>query len=207
MVAVWQASGGAMTISLLADPPGVLGELVMWVPGKAQTAGSKSAFVNPATGKAIVTESGSAVSKGRKRTWRGDLKDAGRDARRRYWHLDEPTDAAIEARFVFVRSRSSDQVRSGRHAGVVKDWAAGARPVKRPDALKLARAAEDALTGVLWLDDSQIVDEWLHKVFGDDVGLDPRAEGLLLIVREARRYDGPILRGLSLDLSGIAALS
>jgi hypothetical protein len=44
---------------------------------------------------------------------------------------------------------------------------------------------------VLWLDDSQIVAESIEKAFGDDVGLDPRAEGLLLLVRQARSYSGP----------------
>jgi hypothetical protein len=182
-----------MAITLLTDDPGLLPELVMWVPGKPQTAGSKSAFVNPKTGKAIVTESGSGESKARKRTWRGDLRDAGEHARGEQWGLSEPTGAAMEVRFVFVRARVAGHLRTGKAAGVVKDWAIGARPVARPDALKLARAAEDALTGVLWLDDAQIVEEQLSKVFGDDVGLDPRAEGLLMVVRGAGRYHGPMV--------------
>jgi crossover junction endodeoxyribonuclease RusA len=186
-----------MSLFIVGHESGVLGELVMWVPGRAQTAGSKSAFVNPKTGKAIVTESGSGESKARKKTWRGDLKDAGEPARREQWELDAPTDVALAVRFVFVRSRPSDHMRTGRSAGVVKDWAVGARPVKRPDALKMARAAEDALTGVLWLDDSQIVDERLDKAFGDDVGLDPRAEGMILVAREARGYDGPLAMHLT----------
>jgi len=36
-------------------------------------------------------------------------------------------------------------------------------PVVRPDVLKLARAVEDALTGIVYKDDSQIVSEFLHK--------------------------------------------
>ena len=55
---------------------GRLGELVMWIPGKPQTAGSKTAIVKPGQ-KARVIESGSDESRARKRTWRGDLKDAG----------------------------------------------------------------------------------------------------------------------------------
>jgi Holliday junction resolvase RusA-like endonuclease len=39
--------------------------------------------------------------------------------------------------------------------------------VTRPDVLKLARAAEDALTGIVWRDDSQIVHETLAKVYGE----------------------------------------
>lgn len=181
-----------MAITLIPDGPVTLSTLTLFVPGRPQTAGSKSAFVNPVTGKAVVTESGSGVSKARKRTWRGDLRDAGEHARREHWGLDGPTDLALDVWFVFVRSRESSQLRVGRHSGAVKDWAVGRRPVKRPDVLKLARAAEDALTGVLWLDDAQIVEERLSKVYGDDVGLDPRAEGLLMVVREARAYGGPM---------------
>jgi hypothetical protein len=33
-----------MSLFIVGHEPGVLGELVMWVPGKAQTAGSKSAI-------------------------------------------------------------------------------------------------------------------------------------------------------------------
>lgn len=188
-----------MTISLIGSAPGALGELVLWVPGAAQTAGSKSAFVNPKTGKAIVTESGTSKSKAAKKTWRGDLRDAGEYARGEQWGLDQPTAAALAVRFVFIRARASDQMRTGRHAGEVKPWAIGRRPVARPDVLKLARAAEDALTGVLWLDDSQIVDEHLSKAFGDDVGLDPRAAGLAISVREA----GPLDFGVSVHVAGI----
>lgn len=175
-------------------PPQALSTIEFWVPGRPQTAGSKSAFVNPNTGKAIVTESGSSKSKARKRTWRGDLRDAGEHARRG-WDTDQPVDVALWAHFVFVRSRPSPQMRSGRHAGQLAPSAVGRRPVSRPDALKLARAAEDALTGVLWLDDSQIVHETIEKAFGDDVGLDPRAEGVLVRVGQALTYAGPLVSG------------
>ena len=37
----------------------------------------------------------------------------------------------------------------------------------KPDVLKLARAVEDALTGVVWRDDSQIVIETLAKHYGE----------------------------------------
>ena len=44
-------------------------------------------------------------------------------------------------------------------------------PVTRPDALKLARAVEDALTGIIWLDDAQIVEEHLTKRWSDEEGV------------------------------------
>jgi Holliday junction resolvase RusA-like endonuclease len=40
-------------------------------------------------------------------------------------------------------------------------------PTGRPDVLKLARACEDALTGVIWRDDAQIVVERLYKDWGE----------------------------------------
>jgi Holliday junction resolvase RusA-like endonuclease len=36
-----------------------------------------------------------------------------------------------------------------------------------PDTLKLARAVEDALSGIVWVNDSRIVDERIRKRWGD----------------------------------------
>ena len=55
---------------------------------------------------------------------------------------------------------------TGRNAGQLKA-SAPQHPAKMPDVLKLARGIEDALTGVLWRDDAQIVDEHIRKVYGD----------------------------------------
>lgn len=41
-------------------------------------------------------------------------------------------------------------------------------PTPRPDVLKLTRAVEDALTGVIWKDDSQICQEEISKEYADD---------------------------------------
>lgn len=173
----------------------VVGELAFFVPGKPQTAGSKSAYVNRHTGRAVVTESGDKEVKERKRAWRSDLRDAAEraaEAQPGRWPADDPEPGAgIEAMFVFVVKRPSTHLRTGRAAGVVKDWAIRLRPTTRPDALKLGRAAEDALTGILWRDDSTITDERLTKAFGDQVGLGVKAEGLLVVVRRAGSYSGP----------------
>ena len=40
-------------------------------------------------------------------------------------------------------------------------------PTARPDLLKLARAVEDAIQSVVYRNDSQIVDEVLHKRYGE----------------------------------------
>lgn len=45
-------------------------------------------------------------------------------------------------------------------------------PTVRPDATKLLRPLEDALSGILWKDDAQIVEQIVRKRYGDP----PRAE-------------------------------
>jgi Holliday junction resolvase RusA-like endonuclease len=67
--------------------------------------------------------------------------------------------------FIFYRTRNKGDYGTGRNEGIIKD-SAPAYPTKRPDALKLARAVEDCLTGVLWADDAQIVDEYIGKRYG-----------------------------------------
>jgi crossover junction endodeoxyribonuclease RusA len=44
-------------------------------------------------------------------------------------------------------------------------------PDYRPDVLKLARAVEDALTGIVWHDDAQIVAEIISKSFDEPSGV------------------------------------
>jgi Holliday junction resolvase RusA-like endonuclease len=67
----------------------------------------------------------------------------------------------LEARFTFFRARPKGHV----GARGLKP-SAPPYPTTKPDALKLARGVEDALTGVVYLDDSQIVTELLKKRYG-----------------------------------------
>lgn len=66
----------------------------------------------------------------------------------------------------FFTPRPKCHYGTGRNAGKLKDDAPQ-YPTGRPDVLKLARAVEDALTGVVWADDAQIVDEILAKRYGE----------------------------------------
>ena len=65
---------------------------------------------------------------------------------------------------VFLRPKG--HFGTGRNSQIVKTSAPKYHTVK-PDVLKLARCVEDALTGVVWKDDAQIVDESLVKVYGE----------------------------------------
>lgn len=151
------------TLDLAADPTSTVS---FFVPGKPQTAGSKSAFVPKGTTRAIVVESGDRAAK---KEWRADLRAAATAAAERDgWQTPEPK-AAITLTILIARARPKGHMGSGRNEGVVKDAFRLRRPVERPDTVKLVRAIEDALTGILWLDDSQITDHELRKLFGDQL--------------------------------------
>jgi Holliday junction resolvase RusA-like endonuclease len=77
----------------------------------------------------------------------------------------EPMDGPLEARFVFYVQRPKGHYGTGRNEGVVKE-SAPEFPAVKPDVLKLARAVEDALSGIVYRDDCQIVIEQLEKRYG-----------------------------------------
>jgi len=71
---------------------------------------------------------------------------------------------------IFTKARPKGHYGTGRNAGILKDWALDLMPTGKPDVLKLGRAIEDAMNGVVYLDDSQIVEEHLSKVYGAKPG-------------------------------------
>ena len=127
--------------------------------GQAKPGGSKTAFQHPTTGRIIVKDSSA------NRPWRSQVAAAAREV----WE-GELLRSPLRVEFRFVRPRP----KSHRNARGEVKASAPAFPTTRPDVLKLARAAEDALTGVLWADDAQIVEEVLVKVFGEPERLEVR---------------------------------
>lgn len=138
------------------------------VPGNAQPAGSKQAFVpiDRRTGQPyrkngrVITNTVDANPKGK--DWKAAVAWFAKEA------MDgrSPLEGPLRATFLFRRERNKGHYRTGRNADKLKDDAP-VFPIAKPDVLKLARAAEDALTGIVYLDDAQIVREILHKDFGD----------------------------------------
>lgn len=70
---------------------------------------------------------------------------------------------ALQVSFVFVVRRPKGHF--SRRGGLLPS--APGYPTVRPDVLKLARAVEDALSGIVYGDDAQIVREQLVKVYGE----------------------------------------
>jgi Holliday junction resolvase RusA-like endonuclease len=124
--------------------------------GTAQPGGSKRAFRHNRTGRVMVTDANRNA-----KPWQAIVAATGHEA----MNGRRPFDMALEVTFTFYRQRPAGHFGTGRNHGELRD-AAPVYPITRPDALKLSRAAEDALTGICWRDDSQIVDEHLHKRYG-----------------------------------------
>lgn len=164
------------------------------VHGKPEPAGSKSSYVpldrktkQPyrKNGRIIVnTTDANPKSQG----WKATVK-----ASAGIQYLGPVLRGPLAVEFIFYRRRNKGDFGTGRNEGIVKD-SAPAYPTKKPDALKLARAVEDALTGVLWLDDAQIVDERIGKRFGDErveIRVYPLAEQTVLDLVSSGQVEPP----------------
>ena len=130
------------------------------VSGVPKPGGSKRAFVKFAkSGKAyanITDDSGKGGT-----DWRGDVKSAALAAYR-----GDPMDTPLSLTVVFIMPRPSAHWRKN---GALKPNAPSFHAVK-PDATKLLRSLEDALTGIIWRDDSRIVEQNVTKRYGTKPG-------------------------------------
>jgi Holliday junction resolvase RusA-like endonuclease len=124
--------------------------------GDCQPAGSKRAFFRNGMKHPSVVDDNSK-SKG----WKHVVAYSARQV-----YQGPLLDGPLRFTATFYRPRLKGHYGSGRNAAALKA-SAPEYPTTKPDVLKLARAAEDALTGVVWRDDAQIVDEHLFKRWGE----------------------------------------
>lgn len=122
------------------------------VSGVARPAGSKRAIV--VGNKAVVIDASSAT-----RPWQALIADAARQA-----YSGPPLESALALMVTEYRCRPKGHF--GKR-GLNKKGRENPYPTGRPDLLKIGRAIEDALTGVLWADDAQIVYEDLFKCWAN----------------------------------------
>ena len=128
------------------------------VHGEPKPAGSKRAFsrkTKDGRTKTIVTHANPTTPE-----WMGLVGQVARQ------HYDgELLEGPIALTLFFYRPRPLRHFGVGRNSKRLKA-SAPAFPTMIPDTIKLARAVEDALSGVLWKNDSQNVDLHLHKRYG-----------------------------------------
>ena len=128
-----------------------------FVPGVPATAGSKRGFINPRTGGIIITDDTGQRGK----NWRVAVQDAARGV---YTGPPFPGPLVLLIEFRVLRPKGHFRADGGLKPGSPR------RPVTRPDATKMLRAVEDALTKILWRDDSQVVHLAAEKVYAEAPG-------------------------------------
>lgn len=156
-------------------------EIRFFVPGLPAPGGSKSAFVptNRKTGEPYRGKGGriivNVVDSGGQRTkdWRSSVVTAAWDAMKQADIL--PLTGAIELELLFQMPRPKSHFRSN---GIQLKPGAPLHHVIRPDCGKLARSTTDAMTGICWRDDAQIVKDLSEKAFSDQ-------PGCFVVIREA----------------------
>ena len=132
--------------------------------GKPEPAGSKRAFA----WRAKDGRSGTSVvdANPKSRGWKNDVSAAAAAA-----YSGELLEGPLSVEFTFEVPRPR-----GHFGKRGLSPSAPAHPTARPDVLNLARAVEDACTGILYRDDSQIVREVLVKRYGEQARLTVRIE-------------------------------
>lgn len=75
-----------------------------------------------------------------------------------------PLQGPLELRVDFYLPRPRSHYHTGKNAGRLKVNAPD-QPTSRPDTTKLVRAVEDALTGVWYADDAQLVEQVARKFY------------------------------------------
>lgn len=132
----------------------------LFVAGVPAPGGSKRAFAHRTTGRVIVLDDCK-----RNKGWR---QHVAAEARRAF--AGPKLTGPLEVWATFVVPRPRDHLGTGRNADAVKAKAPR-HPTKKPDLTKLWRAFEDALTGVVWVDDAQIVSQRVTKAYGETPGV------------------------------------
>lgn len=115
--------------------------------GTPKPQGSKRAWVNKTTGRAMMVDQAGAPLQ----DWRVDVQQAALTAMGERPPLDGPI--YVTLRFHLARPKSHPKTR--------QTW-----PATRPDIDKLARACLDALTHICFVDDGQVVHLNVFKVWG-----------------------------------------
>jgi Holliday junction resolvase RusA-like endonuclease len=141
-----------------------LTRIELWVPGVPASGGSKTAYPSRGGGRKY-----NIVDAGKNnKQWRNTVAAfAGRDYRGKL--LDGPLSVEV----VFFMPRPAEHYVGRRRApGQIKATAPIYHIVK-PDATKLWRAAEDALTGILWTDDARIVTQMVTKIYIGSASQEP----------------------------------
>lgn len=135
-------------------------KITFFTPGKPATQGSKRAFWRPG-----MKHAGLKDDCERNLPWRTDVKDAARQVLKDMGSPDlSGYEGPVKMTITFFLLRPKSHFGSGKNSGNLKP-AAPQHPTGKPDMTKLVRPVEDSLKGLVWRDDSQIVETVAKKVY------------------------------------------
>lgn len=136
--------------------------LSFFVPGIPATAGSKTGFYNKKSGRVIM-----APANKRQKPWMSHVQACAIDALGSDYDQPPITGAVVLA-LKFLMPRAKSHYGTGKNEAILKPTAP-IEHIKKPDLTKLLRAVEDALTGLIWRDDSQVVSFCCAKSYTESV--------------------------------------
>jgi len=119
--------------------------LDIFVPGTPVPKGSAKAFV--VKGRAIVTQDNGAKQK----PWASSISYTAMQ----FMKFQKPFTGPMSISLTFFMPRPKGHYGSGKNSATVKE-SSPRHHVQKPDLDKLIRCVKDALTGVVWNDDSQV---------------------------------------------------
>ena len=139
---------------------------LFFVSGDPRPMGSKRAMLHRNSGRVVMFEQGDKSL----RSWQGAIREAARSFAQSY--ADFPLEGPLTLKVNFSLPTPKSKRRKVESGGLLPDV--------RPDVDKLARAFIDGLTGILFVDDAQIVDLRVTKVYtltdpGANVALFPHS--------------------------------
>lgn len=133
-----------------------------FIPGTAAPGGSKRAFYIKSLGRSVIVDANKKT-----KPWKNTVRHFALEA-----YKGELLTGPLMLSITFKMLRIGSHYGTGRNANVLKS-SAPVYKVTKPDNIKLTRSTEDAMTGVIWRDDSQVVIHCIQKVY---VERDPGAE-------------------------------
>lgn len=135
-------------------------EIKFFVPGIPKPGGSKTSFMHPKTKKIVTID---ACRKNKE--WRYLVAAFANEVK-----PEKPFDSTLEMIVEFTLPRPKYHYFTGKRKHILKP-SAPKFSNKQPDSIKLTRAFEDALTGIIYKDDSLIARHTIDKIYGDNPGV------------------------------------
>ncbi len=167
------------------------GAIKIWVPGIPQPGGSKKGFAipdkdRPGKYRAILTEDNR-----KSKPWRQSVAWAAKE------RIGTPLIGSIEIDFKFFMPRPKSHYGKRGLLPSAPDF-----PWVKPDLTKLIRSTEDAMKGIAWIDDSQVVDQHGRKVYGNRPGALITIRRAVAGADEETAADEEIVRQMGLRYAG-----